>query len=35
MKIETMGLGDGSKIHDEFDLKLPLWQKRSNELLLK
>jgi hypothetical protein len=28
MKIEAVGLGDGSKIHDEFDFKLFLWQKK-------
>jgi hypothetical protein len=27
MKIEAVGLGDGSKIHDEIDLKFLLWQK--------
>jgi hypothetical protein len=36
MEIEVVGLGDGSKIHDEFYLKLLLWQKKTcNELLLK
>lgn len=28
MKIEAVGLGDGFKIHDEFDLKLFLWKKK-------
>jgi hypothetical protein len=28
MKIEATGLNDGSKIHDEFDLKFLSWQKK-------
>jgi hypothetical protein len=29
MKIEATRLGDGSKIHDEIDLKFLLWKKKN------